>query len=72
MTIVYELRDSFNRLLAREFEEANISRFKIAVENAGYGRTTLTKLFCVEDIEDRVIDTIYKAGYLDELRKKFL
>ena len=70
--IVYELRDSFGRLLAREFEEATISRFKIAVENAGFGRTTLTKLFCVEDIPSRTIDPIYKAGYLDELRKKFL
>ena len=70
--IVYELRDGFGRLLAREFEEANISRFKIAVENAGYGRTTLTKLFCVEDNPSRTIDPIYKAGYLADLRKKFL
>lgn len=70
--IVYELRDSFGRLLAREFEEDNISRFKIAVENAGFGRTYLTKLFCVEDIPNRVIDPIYKAGFLEELRKKHL
>ena len=70
--IVYELRDSFNRLLAREFEEDKISRFKIAVENSGYGRTTLVKLFCVEDHQHREIDVIYKAGLLDDLRKKFL
>jgi len=70
--IVYELRDSFGRLLAREFEEATISRFKIAVENAGFGRTTLTKLFCVEDNKNRVIEPLYKTGVLDELRKKFL